>query len=314
MIPRRSTFLALLGALCLMPVACDEAGRGARDEVTIGTKNFTEQYILGELMAQILEARTDLHVNRRFNLGGTMICHGALVEGDIGLYAEYTGTGLLAVLKRKPLDDPERTYDVVAEAYRTQFACQWLQPFGFNNSYAIVVRAPDADARNWRAIGDLAEHAPQLRAGFTAEFVERPDGYPGFKEAYGFQFGSVKELDPGLMYRAIAANEVDVICGFATDGRIAAYALNPLLDDRRFFPPYHAAPVVRLDLLEKHPEIADVLGLLGNAIDDATMQRLNHAVDENGRSPRDVAAEFLATVGEGTTGAEGERSAVRSEQ
>lgn len=265
--------------------------------IRIGTKNFTEQLILGELMAQLIEARTDLRAERRFNLGGTMICHGALKSGGIDVYAEYTGTALTAILKQPVITDSDSAYEAVAHEYGRRFSAEWLCPFGFNNTYAITVRKADADSRNLRTISDLIPLAETLRAGFTAEFSERPDGYAGLRRAYGLQFREVRDLDPALMYQAIANREVDVICAFATDGRIAAFDLQPLVDDRGFFPPYQAAPVVRSEVLQTHPELRQTLDLLAGRLDDATMQRLNFEVDEKKRRPRDVAKEFLASQG-----------------
>jgi len=270
---------------------------GTPGTIRIATKNFTEQFIVGEMMAQLLEARTRLTVKRDFNLAGTMICHEALVQGEMDLYPEYTGTALTAILKREVIADPEKAYEVVAEAYLEQYGLVWLEPFGFNNTYAITVRAADADERGWTRISDLKDDAAELRAGFTAEFSERPDGYPGLQAVYGIEFGSVDDFDPQLMYDAIAHNEVDVICAFATDGRIAAYKLQPLKDDYGFFPPYYAAPVVRAEFLDEHPEVRHVLAALAGRLDDATMQRLNYEVDEKKRDPADVAYEFLVAEG-----------------
>ena len=261
--------------------------------VTIGTKNFTEQLILGELMAQVIEARTDLRVERRFNLGGTMISHGAFTSGGIDLYAEYTGTALTTILNQDVMADPDRIHAIVAREYRQRFLAEWLPPFGFNNTYAITVRTSDAASRELRTISDLVPLAGTLRAGFTAEFSERPDGYPGLRRAYGLRFREVRDFDPALMYQAIANREVDAISAFATDGRIAAFDLQPLRDDRGFFPPYQAAPVVRTEVLEAHPALRQALGLLGGLVDDATMQHLNFEVDERKRRPADVAREFL---------------------
>ncbi len=273
-------------------------GASAGDEpmVRIGTKNFTEQLILGELMAQLIESHTDLRVERRFNLGGTMICHGALKSGEIDLYAEYTGTALTAILKQSVIADPDRAHVMVSREYRQRFAADWLRPFGFDNTYAITVRKSDAISRNLRTISDLMAISATLRAGFTAEFSERPDGYPGLRRAYGLQFGEVRDLDPALMYQAIANREVDVICAFSTDGRIAAFELQPLRDDRGFFPPYQAAPVIRSEVLEAYPELREVLQLLAGRLNDATMQRLNFEVDEKKRRPNDVALEFLESL------------------
>ncbi|MCP4683552.1 MAG: ABC transporter permease subunit [Desulfobacterales bacterium] len=265
--------------------------------IRIGSKNFTEQVILGEIMAQLIEARTNHAVERRFNLGGTMICHGALVNGEIDLYAEYTGTALTAILKEAVISEPEHAFQLVSDTYHERFGIRWLRPFGFNNTYAITVRADHAKSKGWKRISDLKTEAPNLRAGFTAEFAERPDGYPGVSKAYGLNFGKTCDLDPSLMYQAVYKGEVDVICAFATDGRIASYKLKPLEDDRNFFPPYYAAPIIREESIEKHPEVVGVLSLIGGLIDDANMQRLNFEVDGKGQSPSDVAKRFLRSKG-----------------
>ena len=222
-----------------------------------------------------------------------MICHGALKSGGIDLYAEYTGTALTAILKQPVIAAPDQALEMVTREYRQQFAADWLRPFGFNNTYAITVRKSDALSRNLRTISDLIAISGTLRAGFTAEFSERSDGYPGLSRAYELQFREVRDLDPALMYQAIANREVDVICAFATDGRIAALNLQPLQDDRGFFPPYQAAPVIRTEVLETHPELRQVLNLLAGILDNATMQQLNFEVDEKKHRPSDVTREFL---------------------
>ncbi len=265
--------------------------------VIVGAKNFTEQLILGELMAQVIENRAQRKVERRFNLGGTMICHGALLEGEIDLYAEYTGTALAAILKEPVISDPEMVLRRVRKGYRKRFGIRWLKPFGFNNTYAITVRRDQASNHGWRSISDLKRDQNDLRAGFTAEFSERKDGYPGLCRAYDLRFSMVRDLEPTMMYKAIANREVDVICAFATDGRIEAYGLMPLLDDREFFPPYFAAPVVREAFLEKNIAVEEALLSLGGLLDDETMQRLNFQVDGEGLTPEQVAADFLKMKG-----------------
>lgn len=265
--------------------------------VRIGSKNFTEQLILGELMAQLIEARTNLKVDRKFNLGGTIICHQALVKGAIDLYPEYTGTALTAILNMATITDPEKVFTIVKDAYRKRFRCEWLEPFGFNNTYAIAVRRQDAQRYKLRKISDLRRIASKFRAGFTFEFRERPDGYPGLKQTYGFGFGQVVDMDPALMYQALAKGKVDVICAFATDGRIAAYDLVTLEDDRHFFPPYHAAPVVRIDVLNRYPFLGDILKLLAGTLDDEKMRQLNYMVDAKKMSPKEVARQFLEQKG-----------------
>jgi osmoprotectant transport system permease protein len=294
-------FLIGIGLLAYFTRPFERLPSGASQEeraatVRIGSKNFTEQLILGELMAQLIEGRTGMAVERRFNLGGTMICHGALIHGEIDIYAEYTGTGMTAILHHPIISNPDEALSLVDRLYRERFATRWLKPFGFNNTYAITVRGTDAGRYGWRCISDLRKAAPNLTAGFTAEFAERRDGYPGLQQAYGFQFGRVRDLEPSLMYEAIEKGEVDVICAFATDGRIAAYDLRPLEDDRNFFPPYHAAPLISEEVLFAHPELEDVLGLLGGHLDNATMQRLNYEVDANNRRPAEVAGAFLKAL------------------
>jgi len=270
---------------------------GSERKVRIGTKNFTEQMILGELMAQLIESHTDLDVMRLFNLGGTMICHEALKSGEIDLYAEYTGTALTAILNQPVIIDPDRACEMVNREYQQQFAAEWLRPFGFNNTYTITVRKADALAKDLRTITDLTAISGTLRAGFTAEFSERSDGLPGLNHAYGIQFQTVQDLEPSLMYQAIANGEVDVICAFATDGRISAYDLQPLQDDRGFFPPYQAAPVIRNDVLKTHPELRQVLDQLAGLLDDTMMQQLNLEVDEMKHRLTDVARKFLEEQG-----------------
>ncbi len=285
----------------LFPVILFGAGAvgyiGARPDVVIGSKNFTEQLILGHILADMIEADTDLRVDRRFCLGGTMICHGALAGGEIDLYPEYTGTGLTTVLHEQPDADADRVFDTVSRRYLQEFDVRWLAPFGINNTYAIAVRKADASKHGWRSISDLKSQAPRLTAGLTAEFGARPDGYRGFRKMYGFRFGRVVDIDAGLMYDALAEGAVDVIAAFATDGRIAAYDLILLEDDRHYFPPYAAAPVVREQTLQEFPVIGRALGKLAGVLDDQTMQRLNLQVDQHKQSPEHVARTFLQSRG-----------------
>jgi osmoprotectant transport system permease protein len=269
---------------------------GAKPVVTVGSKNFTEQFILAELMAQLIEDRTSLQVKRQFNLGGTMICHNALLRGEIDVYAEYTGTALTAILDEAATRDANGVYSQVAQAYREQYDLVWLKPFGFDNTYTVTVRRESAEENGWQAISDLADEASELRAGFTSEFMERQDGYPGLKQAYGLEFGSVMDLESSLMYEALDQEQVDVICGFATDGRIVRYGLTPLKDGKGFFPPYEAAPVVRREILGHHPQIRSALSVLAGELDNATMQRLNSRVDQDRVAVQTVARDFLAGI------------------
>ncbi len=262
--------------------------------IRIGSKNFTEQLILAEMMARIIEIKTGYHVERKLNLGGTMICHEALLKGEIDMYPEYTGTGLLAILKSKEsFTTPGEVYDFVSREYEKQFKLKWLAPFGFNNTYAFAIRNEDAVKNKWEKVSDLASAAGSLKAGFTAEFSERPDGYPGFQKAYNISFGTVISIDPALMYDAVKKGQVDIITAFSTDSRIPGYNLFILEDDKSFFPPYYAAPVVRKEVSEKYPEVQKALALLSSLIDEKSMQKLNNEVDRNKRDVKEIVAEFF---------------------
>ncbi|MEX2580007.1 MAG: glycine betaine ABC transporter substrate-binding protein [Verrucomicrobiales bacterium] len=270
-------------------------GGPAPGTVRIGSKNFTEQIVLGELLAQWIEAKTDLRTERRFNLGGTMICHEALTAGAIDLYVEYSGTALLTLLGREldPGASPEDVLEEIRAAYRQRFDLEVLPPLGFENTYAVTIRSDMAKERGWTKISDLVDHASELRAGFTAEFMEREDGLRGLVRVYGLDFGSLGDLAPELMYPAVAQGSVDVIGAFSTDGRILEFDLVTLEDDRKFFPPYEAAPVARRELLDRHPELEPALRELGGLLDGDAMRGLNHAVDVDKRNPRQVVRDFL---------------------
>ena len=270
-----------------------EPANSKKGIIRIGSKNFTEQLILGELIAELIESKTDLSVERHFNLGGTMICHNALLKGEIDIYPEYTGTALTTILNMKAIKNPDKTLQVVRQYYRDRFNIEWLSPFGFNNTYTITVRETDAKHYELRNISDLENISSRFRAGFTSEFAERPDGYPGLRKSYGFSFKEVKDIDPSMMYEAIKKKEIDVISAFATDGRIKAYNLTVLTDDLTFFPPYYAAALIRIEVLQVYPKLRKTLALLTGLIDDNVMQQLNYEVDENKQSPENVAREFL---------------------
>ena len=281
-------------AFLLLVAAC--APRANR--VVVGGKNFTEQDILGEIIAQQLERRTSLHVERKLHLGGTFVCHEALVAGRIDVYPEYTGTALVAILKNPPIADPDSAYGRVRLQYAARFEAEWLPPFGFDNTFAIVVRAGDAQRLGIRTISDAARFTPRWRAGFGYEFMDRADGYRGLAKLYGLRFpGPVRVMDLGLTYRALADSEVDLIAGNSTDGQIEALHLVALQDDRRYFPSYQAAPVVGAAALARHPEIRAALAELAGTISDTAMRRMNYQVDVEHRSAAEVARAFLAGLG-----------------
>jgi len=283
---------AAFAALALT-LGCGGGGRPVR----IGSKNFSEQVILGEIAAQALEAR-GIRVDRRLNLGGTFVCHNAVVAGQLDLYPEYTGTAFTAILRQKPVSDPPAVRKAVEEAYRKRWDLVWSPPLGFQNNFALIVRKEDAARWNLRKISDLAGHEREIRPGFGYEFIERQDGFPGLSRAYGLQFPlRPVEMDLGLLYPALQSRKVDLIAGNSTDGLIAAMGAVVLEDDRRYFPPYEAAFVVRGPLWRERPEVRSVLERLGGSIDVATMRRLNAAVDRDKRRPEEVAREFLAGRG-----------------
>lgn len=273
---------------CLL-VACLALACGRGDRLVVGAKNFTEQRLLGELVAQTAEA-AGMSVTRRFDLGGTVVCDAALRAGDVDVYVEYTGTALTAVLKEPPDADPGRVYAHVAAAYHDA-GLEWLAPLGFDNTFALVVRA-DTPAATISAAVPLAR---QWRAGFGYEFQTRPDGYPALQRVYGLAFADVRTMDLGLLYRALAERRIDLAVGSATDGLIDAMALRVLADDRHAFPPYEAAPVVRADALGRHPGLRAAFERLGGTIDAGTMRRLNHEVDGRHRDPASVVREWRAT-------------------
>ncbi len=289
--------LFLLTAAALIPAGGRLRSPSELDAgvVRIGSKNFSEQLLLGELLAQWIEAETGLQADRRFNLGGTVICHQALTAGEIDLYVEYSGTAFLTLLGREyqPGMTPEAILRDIRTKYTNQFDCNIFPPLGFENTYAITVRRAMADEYGWRSISELAEKAATLRGGFTSEFMERPDGLPGLKRAYGLHFASVSDLSPELMYPAAAQGDVDVIGAFSTDGRILEFDLQTLEDDRGFFPPYQAVPVARHEILKQFPELETALRRLSGILDTATMTRLNHEVDVEKKSPREVVRRFL---------------------
>jgi osmoprotectant transport system permease protein len=264
--------------------------------VSVGSKDFSEQVILGEIIAQAIEAKTGLQVERRFDLGGNL-AHEALLTGEIDVYPEYTGTALLAILKSPPLKDAQEVYRQVTAEYAKRFDLIWTEPLGFNNTFAILVRGEDARKLNLKTVSDGAEVSSRWRAGFGQDFMSRADGYPGFARTYGFHFQEIREMDLSLTYRALAEKQVDLIAGNSTDGLIAHYGLVQLADDRHYFPPYDAVPVARQATLAKYPELRSVLKQLGGILTVDEMRTLNYAVDGEKRQPKDVAREFLAKKG-----------------
>ncbi len=280
--------------LLLAAVFAGGCGDGTGDRtVVIGSKNFTEQVILGELLAQQIEAKTDLKVIRKLNLGGTFICHQALVAGELTAYVEYTGTALTAILESAPARKPNTVFRLVQEAYRDKFDLEWLPPLGFTNTFAILVREDAANRHGVTSISDLAKVASRWKAAFGYEFLERADGFPGLADLYGLKFAEAPVvMDLALTYQALADGRVDVIAGDSTNGLIHSLGLKILEDDKGYFPPYEAAPVVSAAALERFPELRQALTALAGSLSDEDMRRINGLVDGERRNAREVVMAF----------------------
>ncbi len=287
---------ALLLAACTPTTSEQEESLGS---IAVGSKDFTEQFIVAEMYAQILE-NAGFTVERKLNLGGTPIAHEAILNGDIDLYPEYTSTGLLTVLKLSPIQDAQNIYNTVEENYEEQFNLTWLEPSPFNNTQALAMTKETAEVYDIQTYSDLSEKAPELILGGPAEFLEREDGIKGLQQAYGgFKFKAVKQLGTGsLRYQALMDGQVDVVVAFGTDGAIKGNDLVVLIDDQVFYPIYNIAPVVRMNTLEEFPQISDLLNELAPLLTDDVMSGLNWQVDgPEGRESAEVAREFLLVNG-----------------
>ena len=289
---RRRQFFCLLVLYLLPTSGC----RSTQPHITIGSKFFTEQVILAELLAQHIEARTGIHVERKTNLGGTLLCQKALESGQLDLYVEYTGTALTAVLDETPTGDSNAIYQRVKKGYADRFNLEVTEPLGFENTFAMVVRGGDAQQFHLRTLSDAIPLAPHWRVGVGYEFLERPDGYQGFTQRYNLHFAAQPSvMDLGLIYRALVDKKVDIVAGNSTDGLIESLDLVALTDDRHYFPPYVAVPIVRRDTLAKFPQLRPALSDLANKIAVEDMRHLNAEVDANQRDAATVARAFRAT-------------------
>jgi len=269
------------------------------DQVILTSKPFTENYILTEMMVELLENDTDLSiVNMAIEGGTTSVLHPAMVAGEIDIYPEYTGTGWLEVLRHdEVIPDPEELFDRVAKEYLERFDLVWLPSFGFNNTFTLAVRQEDAERLELETYSDLAAVSDQMVFGSEPDFYEREDGYPGLVEAYGFEFRQTSQMAIALKYPAISQGEVDVINAFSTDGLLKTHELVILEDDKNYFPSYLAAPIVRKEILDAYPEVGESLSRLEWLITEETMMELNYQVDELRRDPREVARDFLVEQG-----------------
>ena len=290
--------MRILGRLVVAALALAALGSNATAQtVKVGSKNFTEQFVVAELYAAALEA-AGFKVERKINLGATLVAHEALRTGAIDLYPEYTGTGLSAVMKAQATEtDPQKVYEMVKAYYEKEFKLTWLKPSGVNNGYAMVVRPETAQSMNLKSLSDLAPVAGKLKLGAGPEFGDRRDGIKGFKEVYGIEFGEYRQFAAmRLRYEALMQKQIDIANGYATDWQIAAEKFAALKDDKGLFPPYYLAPVVRPEIAS-NPKIVEVLDKVDGLIDNPTMQELNRQVEVDKKEPRAVAAAFLKAKG-----------------
>jgi len=282
---------SFLSALALLLSGCMPKSSA----LAVGSKNFTEQLVLGELLAQYLGHFTPLPIDKRFYLAGSYICHQALLAGRIDMYVEYTGTALVAILKEKPVSDHAAVFNTVKELYARRFGLEVFPSLGFDNTFAMVMRGTDARRLRLKTLSDAAAVSSQLRLGVGYEFLERPDGYKGLASKYNLKFAEApRVMDLGLLYRALQNNQVDIVAGSNTDGLIAALDLVVLEDDQHYFPPYDAVPIVRRATIDRHPEIAAALKRLSGHITAEDMRRMNYAVDGEKKDAAAVVKDFLA--------------------
>jgi osmoprotectant transport system substrate-binding protein len=288
----------LLLAMAVGMVALTACSPPMANHPVIGAKNFTEQVVLGELLAQEIEAKSGLKVERRFYLAGSYICQQALVAGRIDGYVEYTGTALTAILKQPVDRDPQSALATVRRLYASRFDIDVAAPLGFENTFAMVIRGNDARRLKLTTLSEAVAYAPQWRLGVGYEFEQRPDGLPGLSKAYGLKFAEApRTMDLGLLYRALGARQVDMIAANSTDGPIEALGLTVLEDDKQYFPPYQAVPLVRADALRRWPQIGTALEALAGKITADDMRAMNEAVDGAHRDPAEVVREFRVRRG-----------------
>ena len=292
---KRRAIAASFGVACFLMAGCAPP---RPDHPVIGSKNFTEQAVLGELLAQEIEAKTNLKVERRFYLAGSYICHQALVAGRIDAYVEYTGTALTAILKQPVDPNPQTVMDAVRRLYASKYGVAVEAPLGFENTFAMVIRGDDARRLYLTTLSQAAPFTPQWRLGVGYEFEQRPDGLPGLSAAYGFRFAEQpRTMDLGLLYRALNAHQVDMIAANSTDGPIQAFGLTMLEDDRHYFPPYQAVPLVRKESLQRWPQMQAAFDALAGKITAEDMRAMNEAVDGQHLDPADVVRAFRTKKG-----------------
>lgn len=290
--------LAVLFSGILLLPGCSKATENSQETLKVGWTKDTEDAILGNMIAILLEKNLDIPVKTVGNLGGTGIAHEAIISGELDIYPDYTGDALANVLKMDPISDPEGAFLACKEGYLKEYEITWLNPTPFNNTYALAIKGDVAEELNIKTISDLREHASGWLIASSVEFSKRPlDGYQGLVKHYGFNFKDIKPMDTGLMYTAAYEGNVEVIVAFATDARIGKFNLKVLEDDRQFFPCYNAAPTVRNEVIERHPQIEDLFNKVFEALDTETMIALNGEVDIDLKDPAKVAEDYLSKMG-----------------
>lgn len=295
-----SALVTMLSSCGLSPASNSGSSSSSNKPTTIivGSKSFTENILVGDMMYDLLSANLKgVKIENKPNLGGTAVPWNAIQSSQIDMYCEYTGTGLVSILKQPPVQDPNQVYDIVKQQYPPKYHIDWMQPIGFNDTYAIAVPEALAQQYHLTTISDLAAVAPQLTFGAEPEYYTRPDGYSGLTKAYGLHFKDTKSINVGLKYQAIGSNQIQVLDVFSTDAQLIQFKMVVLKDDKSFFPPYYAAPIVREEILKAYPQVADILNKLAGKLDDKAMQQLNYDVDVQHQSHTDVAKQFLVSVG-----------------
>ncbi|AHJ30615.1 glycine betaine ABC transporter substrate-binding protein [Nodularia spumigena CS-584] len=295
-------FWILCIVTCVMAVgiaSCNfNASTSGAGDIVIASKDFTEQDILGELLAQQIEETTDLTVTRRPRLGGSFVCHNAIIAGQIDAYIEYTGTAFTAILKQQAVNDPKVVHEQLKQAYAKQFNLEVMPSLGFENTFAMIIRGEDARRYNIQTLSEAAKYTPQWRGGFGYEFLEREDGFPGLAKTYGLRFAiSPQIMDLGLIYRALIQKQVDMVAGNSTDGQISRLGLVVLKDNQQYFPPYEAAPIVRKETLNKYPQLRTAINQLSGKITSDEMRELNNLVEGELQDIKTVVREFRKSQG-----------------
>lgn len=293
MLKAKHTLLVLILVTIFAFVGCSGS-----NTITVGSKDFGENILLGEIFAQLIEAKTDLKVHRKLNMGGTFVNFNAMRNKQLDIYPEYTGTALTATLEMDVINDPTESYNVVKDEYLKRYDIVWLEPLGFNNTYTLAITPEVAAQYPMETFSDLAAYAPNLVFGAEHEFFDRQDGFDGLIAEYGLNFkGEPLKMVVALKYQAIGQGDMDITDAFSTDGQLQQFNLKVLEDDKGFFPPYHAAPIIRKATLDAHPELEEVLNLLAGRIGDERMAALNYAADVEGRPTEEVATQFLTEEG-----------------